>query len=348
MNNRTFYSPGLSIFSKIICALTLVLIGLGAVVTTKNVGLSVPDWPSSFGYHMWELPFSMWRGGIFYEHFHRIVASILGILVLAMTLWVLIKDTRRRVRYLAMGSLATVVVQGILGGMTVKYLLPVPVSVFHGVLAQIFFCLNIVLAFELSRERTLRTTDKKAGTPGQPLQKMVLLTLFLVAFQLVLAATMRHDIKQQGGVAVPDFPTMTGQWMPRIDAGAVDWVKAWRTDAAELHGAPFSADDPVQSYQILIHLMHRTVAVLILLSVIFLTHKARRLPLVGQRIHGVIAALGGLVVLALFLGIFTVLSNKGPLITTLHVVAGAAILGTCVLLFLRVISAPLLNPRSRN
>ena len=335
------YSFARACFAKLICVLTLLLIGAGAIVTSKNAGLSVPDWPSTFGYHMWSFPFSMWKGGIFYEHSHRVIASILGGLVLAMTIWLLAKDSRKRVRYIGIACLGAVVVQGILGGMTVKFLLPKPVSVFHGVLAQIFFALCIILAFELSRERMRRAAAKDANPVGKGLLGTVRVMLILVAVQLVLAATMRHDIKQQGGVAIPDFPTVTGQWVPRFDEGAVAWVNQWRKDAALEHGAPFRASDSIQAYQIVIHYLHRTVACLILLVAGLLTLKCCKLPLQGQGLRSLVFALDGLVGGAICLGIFTVLSNKGPLITSLHVVAGAAILGTCVLLLLRAYSPAL-------
>ncbi|MDA1043695.1 MAG: COX15/CtaA family protein [Verrucomicrobia bacterium] len=351
--NSEKYSFGRALFAKLICVLTLLLIGAGAVVTSKNVGLSVPDWPTTYGYHMWSFPFSMWRGGIFYEHLHRVIASALGVLVLVMAIWLIIKEPRKRVRYIGLACLFAVVVQGILGGMTVKYLLPMSESVFHGVLAQVhgvlaqvFLSLCIILAYELSRERFRRVGAKEATPVGKEILGSVFWLLILVVVQLVLAATMRHDIKHQGGVAIPDFPTVTGQWIPRFGEDAVIWVNQWREDATMEHDAAFDASDSIKSYQIVIHFLHRTVAFLIFVAAWVLTQKAIKQPLAGQGIMGLIFVLDGLVLLAISLGILTVWSNKGPLVTSLHVVIGACILGACVLLLMRAYSPALPSAKS--
>lgn len=340
------YSAPRSIFANIICVLTLLLIGAGAAVTSTNSGLAVPDWPTSFGYHMWSMPFSLWRGGIFYEHFHRVIASVLGIFVLTMCVWLLIREPRRRVRFIGIACLGAVVIQGCLGGLTVLMKLPTPVSVFHGVLGQIFLCLSLWLAFELSRKRA--TQDRSAQMPAEmrSLRGPVLGLFVLVVCQLTIAATMRHDFKHMGGVAIPDFPTVAGQWVPDLSGdGAVEWVNDWRRAAVEEHGAAFDPQKSVELYQILIHLLHRTVALVILIMALLLTVKARALKLDGQGIRGAIYAIDGLVALAIVLGMLTVWSSRGPLVTSLHVVTGAAILGTCVLLLLRVSSPPLPSRR---
>src|SRR4051794_41265014 len=66
---------------------TVVLIGIGGLVTSHGVGMAVPDWPTTYGYNMFFFPISQWVGGIFYEHTHRLVASVVGLLVVALTRW---------------------------------------------------------------------------------------------------------------------------------------------------------------------------------------------------------------------------------------------------------------------
>ena len=130
-------------------AATLVLIFVGGLVTSTGSGLSVPDWPLSYGMLMPPMV-----GGVFYEHSHRMVASLVGFLTLVLAVWTARAEARAGVRRLAWAALAAVVAQGVLGGLTVIYLLPTPVSVAHACLAQTFFCITIALAY--SRRPSMR------------------------------------------------------------------------------------------------------------------------------------------------------------------------------------------------
>ena len=128
-------------------AATLVLIFIGGLVTSTGSGLSVPDWPLSYGMLMPPMV-----GGVFYEHGHRMAATLVGFLTLVLAIWTARVEPRPGVRRLAWAALAAVIAQGILGGITVLYLLPTPVSVTHACLAQLFFCATIALATVTSRE----------------------------------------------------------------------------------------------------------------------------------------------------------------------------------------------------
>ncbi|MEY4300607.1 MAG: Heme synthase, partial [Verrucomicrobiota bacterium] len=92
------------------CAYVLLL--SGGLVTSKGVGMTVPDWPNSYGYNMFLFPISRWTGGIFYEHTHRLIASGVGLLtvLLAALLW--LTEPRRWVRVLGFVAVAAVVLQG--------------------------------------------------------------------------------------------------------------------------------------------------------------------------------------------------------------------------------------------
>src|SRR5271165_7140094 len=121
-------------YSKFICVLTLFLIALGALVKSTESGLSVPDWPTTYGKFMFAYPLNKMAGGIKYEHTHRMLASIVGLLTLILTIWVLrVKAMPVWIRRLGIIAFITVVLQGILGGLTVKFFLPVWLSTFHGV-----------------------------------------------------------------------------------------------------------------------------------------------------------------------------------------------------------------------
>ena len=132
--------------AKLVALSTLVLVLAGGMVTSTGSGLSVPDWPNSYGYFMFSFPLSFMAGGIFYEHGHRLIASTVGLLtiVLAVGLWR--TDPRQWIKRLGLVTLAAVIVQGTLGGITVLYFLPTPSSIAHAGIAQIFFCLSVSIA----------------------------------------------------------------------------------------------------------------------------------------------------------------------------------------------------------
>lgn len=331
------FNPRLAMFSKLICVTTLGLIFAGGVVTSKNVGLAVPDWPTSYGYHMWGMPFSMWKGGVLYEHFHRVFASAAGLLVLVMVVWLQASEKRKAVRRIGIACLLAVVLQGILGGITVKLMLPLAVSVAHAVLAHVFLCLTIVLAYTLSREHYNRV--KSGAMPDTSFLRRSIFLVLIIFLQLVVAAYMRHDMKHQGGVAIPDFPTVAGRWMPRFDDDALGWVNAWRNTAVWEHSARFEIKEPVRSSQMAVHFTHRVLAfALVALCLVFSVAAFRRYRGDGDVLES-FYILDALICMQVILGIFVVWSNKGELVTTLHVMLGAASLGAAVLLALRAAPA---------
>jgi len=119
---------GLHRFALFTVCCTAFLIFVGGLVTSTESGLSVPDWPTTYGWNMFTFPVSKWVGGIFYEHSHRLVASFVGFLTVILAFWTWVSEKRKWVRWLAIGALGAVVSQGILGGLTVKLLLPPAVS----------------------------------------------------------------------------------------------------------------------------------------------------------------------------------------------------------------------------
>src|ERR1700704_1887723 len=136
---------GLHRFALFTACCTALLIFVGGLVTSTESGLSVPDWPTTYGWNMFAFPVSKWVGGIFYEHSHRLVASFVGFLTLILAFWTWVAEKRQWVRMLAVAALGTVLAQGILGGLTVMLLLPTAISMAHACLAQTFFCLVISL-----------------------------------------------------------------------------------------------------------------------------------------------------------------------------------------------------------
>src|SRR5947209_8632207 len=106
-------------FVKLVTVFTVLLIAAGGMVTSTESGLSVPDWPTTYGWNMFTFPLSKWVGGIFYEHGHRLVASFVGFLTVILAIWTWLKEKRRWVRWLSASALAAVILQGVLGGLTV-------------------------------------------------------------------------------------------------------------------------------------------------------------------------------------------------------------------------------------
>src|SRR5262245_62938782 len=140
----------LPLFAALVAASTAALIFAGGLVTSTGSGLAVPDWPNTYGWFMWTFPLSKMVGGIFYEHTHRLVASTVGFLIVVLAVWLWRAEPRAWVRRLGFVALGAVVTQGLLGGLTVRYLLPDPISIAHASLAQLVFCLTITISLVTS------------------------------------------------------------------------------------------------------------------------------------------------------------------------------------------------------
>ncbi|MBI4000030.1 MAG: COX15/CtaA family protein [Candidatus Omnitrophica bacterium] len=176
-------------YTKLLVGVTFLLIIAGGLVTSTQSGLSVPDWPLSYGKLMPPMV-----GGVRYEHTHRMIASLVGIMTLVLALWLGFKESRTWVRCAGIAAFGAVVVQGILGGLTVMYLLPAPISIFHACLAQTFFALIVSLAFFTSREWF--SAEGKAGSNFSELKQPLVMMVTLVYLQLILGATLRHTVNQ--------------------------------------------------------------------------------------------------------------------------------------------------------
>src|SRR6266568_8472160 len=129
-------------FAKLVAGSTLFLVFAGAMVTSTGSGLAVPDWPLSYG-----MVFPPMIGGIFYEHGHRMIAATVGLLTVIQAVWLQLREPKRFVRTIGWFSVGAVIAQGLLGGLTVLFLLPTAISVAHAGLAEIFLCLNMSIAF---------------------------------------------------------------------------------------------------------------------------------------------------------------------------------------------------------
>jgi len=186
MTNTSDCQPGLHRFAVLTAASTVLLLVAGALVTSNEAGLAVPDWPLSYGSLMPPMV-----GGIFYEHGHRLVATSVGILTIVLAVWISRREPRRWVRRLGWIALAGVIGQGLLGGLTVMLLLPKAVSIAHATVAQLFFCTLVSIALFTSRWWHKETLPQEESETS-PLRSMAIITCLAVLVQLVLGAGFRH------------------------------------------------------------------------------------------------------------------------------------------------------------
>src|SRR5437870_11025657 len=310
---RRNYSQWLNRFAWLACIATLLLICSGGMVTSKNVGLAVPDWPTTFGYNMFLFPISKWVGGILFEHTHRLMGSLVGFLTILLAVWLWLSEDRQWVRKLGVIALAGVILQGILGGLRVT-MMKDEIGIFHACVAQAFLGLLVVIA--------LVTTHFWRRLANQPidLQKFAALKAVAIAIalaiyvQLALGATMRH---QHRDLSILDFPTANGAWIPDSSATVLARINAWR-DARGL--------SDVTAFQIWLQMAHRFLALLIAIAVVAFCVR------VGKDAQGVTALKRlsvfwvALVACQITLGAWTIWSNKAADVATAHVAGGAIML----------------------
>jgi cytochrome c oxidase assembly protein subunit 15 len=186
----TPYHRAYHIFTVLTASCVFLLIVAGALVTSNEAGLSVPDWPTSFG-SLYRIPPLV--GGVKFEHGHRMLAEFIGLLTIGVAVWTQKVDKRRWMRILGWCALGTVIAQGILGGLTVLFFLPPAISTMHATLAQTFFCIMVSIAFFTSRS-WVQAAAAVIGADARPrLTTLAALTVTAVWLQLVMGAAFRHS-----------------------------------------------------------------------------------------------------------------------------------------------------------
>lgn len=183
------FSPWPHRIAVVLACATFPLLFIGGLVTSKGVGLAVPDWPTTFGYNMFLYPWSKMVGGIFYEHSHRLVASFVGLLTIALTVTFWLREPRRWLRWLAAAALVLVIVQGVLGGLRVV-LLENAFAIVHAGTAQIFFALAVCLTVFTSA--SWGTKAASMIRDGGRLRRLCAITTALIYAQIVFGAVLRH------------------------------------------------------------------------------------------------------------------------------------------------------------
>jgi cytochrome c oxidase assembly protein subunit 15 len=323
-------------FAVLTALFTFLLLGAGGLVTSHEAGMSVPDWPNSFGYNPFALPFKFWKGGVFFEHTHRLIASAVGLLTTILAVWLWLKDTRRWVQWLGVASFLLVVVQGILGGMRVV-LSEAELGAIHGIVGQCFFVLMSTIALFTGRFWAKWSAEKEMSGATRGLKMLVLAATLLIFWQLILGATMRGE---HAGLAITDFPTAYGQVWPDTSPAAVSHYNADRMDVV--------AEDPITAFQIILQMVHRIVALAILILVVASAWRAWRQLGWKNPLAKLAVAWLTLIVCQIGLGAATIWTNKAADVATAHVLGGALSLVTgalwCVIAFRRSAALPEIAP----
>ena len=190
MGNHVNYSPWLHRLARLTAGATFLLIVIGGIVTSTDSGLAVPDWPTTFGYNMFLYPLSEMVGGILYEHSHRLMGSLVGILTVGLLVFIFARDSRKWLKWLGLIALVAVVVQGVLGGLRVTQINR-NFAIVHACLAQAFFALLCGIAWFTSRD----WWQEKPAAPvvaAQKLRRLSLITTCLIYVQLIFGAVLRH------------------------------------------------------------------------------------------------------------------------------------------------------------
>ncbi len=322
-------NPWLHRFAIFAVLSTLCLIGIGGVVTSTGSGMTVPDWPNSYGYNMFLFPISLWEGGIFYEHSHRLVASFVGFLTIILAVWCqFAPGVGKLTRRLAWAALALVIFQGVLGGLRVT-MIEKQIGIFHAVIAQCFLVLLGAIAYLTSALPKRPVSSATSSTASRAVGTILGLFAVLMVLQLAMGATMRH---QHEGLAVTTFPDAYGKVFPDISDKAIADLNFEREQFQEIK--------PVSRINILAHMGHRFLAYFLLIAATaFVSVMAARgtfrragVPVWAPAAWCTLLWGQGL------LGVVTILKNKPADIATGHVVLGAMTLLAASIMAMHCIS----------
>jgi heme a synthase len=307
------YSKWLNRFAWLTCVATLLLICSGGMVTSKNVGLAVPDWPTTFGYNMFLFPVSKWVGGILFEHTHRLMGSLVGFLTIILAVWLWLREDRRWVRSLGVIALVGVILQGILGGLRVT-MMKDQIGIFHACVAQAFLGLLVFISLVTTKFWLSIANRHFDLQKFSPIKAMAIAITVAIYVQLALGATMRH---QHRDLAILDFPTANGAWIPDTSAAALAKINAWR-DARAL--------SDVTSFQIWLQMAHRFLALIMAIAIIAFCARVWREMRGFDALKRLSLLWVVLVLCQIALGGWVIWSNKAADVATAHVALGAVML----------------------
>lgn len=283
-------------FAIVLAFCVVLLITAGGLVKSLEAGLSVPDWPTSYGGlnppRWWTIE------NVRAEHGHRLIAGTVALMTVALAIWLHRRDDRKGVKRLSLLAVAAVFAQALLGGLTVLFFLPKPISISHAALAEIFLCLIVAIAVLTSRSwpRGVGREQRRQLLPVAP----VLTSVIFV--QILLGATVRH---LGAGLAIPDFPLSFGRLVP-----------------------------PEITWPVAVHFSHRLGALAVLVLAVWAISQAVTRGWEHSGIRVPAAVLGVLVATQITLGAFVIWTERAVVPNTVHVGVGATVLATSLILSL--------------
>ena len=330
---------GVHLLSILTLTVSLILIFVGGLVTSKQAGMSVPDWPNSYGYNMFLFPPRLWTGGIFYEHSHRLLGTVVGFLAILTAVAALFTESRPAVRKLSYAVLLLVIIQGVLGGLRVV-LVKLGLAIVHGCFAQACFCVMALLCVVTSKQWFLmRDNSQPIQSQTHLLVKLGIVAVATIYMQLIAGAVMRHN---NAGLAVTDIPWIYGKFLPPstdeelkpinlkrafAELPAMSTDSALRSDQATMR---------VTRTQIWYHFIHRVGALLVtvvVFSLIIAVLITKQPSVLKTPAYFLLV----LVIAQVTLGILTVLYKKPADIASMHVAVGALTLMTTFVLTVRAV-----------
>ena len=265
---------------------TLGLLLLGSIVHATESSLACPDWPTCFGTFMPEM-----TGGVFWEHLHRLAAAGLVLIFISATYLAWRPELERPpVRRWALAGIGLLVVQSVLGGMTVLMRLPDAISTMHLALAFLFLTLATVLTVVTSRTWTV---EHSSWQDVRDLRELAVTATSLTFLQSILGGAVRHT---DAGLACPDVPLCLGQWIP-----------------------------PLQSPAVTLHFSHRVTGLLLLVASLMLSVRAMR-RLSPSLTRTLALSAGVLIVLQIALGFLSVYTRLSVVTVSLHTLLAASLL----------------------
>jgi heme a synthase len=318
-------------FAALTAIATFFLLAVGGLVTSHDAGMSVPDWPNSYGYNMFVFPPSKWIGGIFYEHTHRLWATVVASMTTILAVWLWLKDPRKWMKWLGMAAFLLVMAQAVLGGLRVVLNMD-NLGAVHGVVGQSYFVLMCAIALFTSKSWKTMVAEDKLNVPAS-LRALVLTATILIFCQLALGATMRA---QHAGLSINTFPSAYGKLWPDTSPDAIAQYNAHRMEITEV--------SPITAFQVVLQMAHRVVALGIFVCVVLCAAQAWRK--LGKKDVLTKFALFwlGLIFIQIGLGAATILTNKAADVATVHLLGGALSLVTgalwCIIAFARSAEQP--------
>lgn len=335
---RHLQRPWLHRFLMLLVVVTFALLMLGGTVTSKGVGMAVPDWPTTYEYNMFLFPPSMWVGGIFWEHTHRLMGALVGMLTIIACAWLWLTQKQRPwLRWLGVVALLLVILQGVMGGFRVTHdpthpRLALTLAIFHGITGQLFLCMTVLMAAATGRIWLKRVTGGSAGG-FRGVRRLALALLAIMVIQLSLGAAMRHT---DSGLAIPDFPTAFGGVIPPLTPEGIEYASEHHLGDIEVYSLHY----PTPA-QVGVHFAHRVWAVVVVAAAVWLLTKLAKLVEAHPNLRAPMTALIGLLIVQLALGALVIWSGRHPEVATAHQATGAALLAVGAWLAIRI---HLLNP----